>query len=682
MRVMVITSCTGTKAQASPEGLTWEDFSRGEEHIARREADLTDLLTPAADLYTGEQHKRLMRGVRAATEAGIALDLRILSAGYGLVPTTRRLAPYECTYQGLRLADVRQRAGVRGVPESVRQALAEPSDLALILLGDTYLEACALDEHIFLGGATIALCGREAARRLPALDHLRPIALTTADARRFSCGLVGLKGELGARLLTLLARDEAVLARLTDPRVDLLSLIDWSVERRAAPPRPVAQPNPAVEATIALPATWWDKPHRVRLRYFIPDWEDMVDPDYDFATDMHSGGRGDWSNQVYAHQLYPEPNYDGLLVSRVVAESSPIKRERLERLGVHRLLRVPGEFPVMGDCGAFGYITAETPPYTTDDILDYYTRLGFTLGVSLDHIIVTASEAQKQYRYQLTIHNAEAFLREHRARTLPWEPVGAVQGWDPTSYAEAARQYVAMGYRYIGLGGLVRSSDREIFAILDAVHHVVPPSVQIHLFGIARVEHIATFASYGVRSLDSASMLRKAWLGTDRNYLTPQGWYSAIRVPQAEGSFRAKDVVKDGRRTLDELRRLEAACLEGLRRHAQSNGAPPDSLLDLLEEYDGLVAPQARAGMRALLRRTLDDRPWERCGCAICARWGIEVVIFRGNNRNRRRGFHNTHVFYALLQRVLAGEVIPAKRPVQQLPLFREAAGAVAGLSA
>jgi hypothetical protein len=33
-------------------------------------------------------------------------------------------------------------------------------------------------------------------------------------------------------------------------------------------------------------------------------------------------------------------------------------------------------------------------------------------------------------------------------------------------------------------------------------------------------------------------------------------------------------------------------------------------------------------------------------------------VIFRGNNRNRRRGFHNTYVFYRLMQRALAGEEV------------------------
>ena len=46
------------------------------------------------------------------------------------------------------------------------------------------------------------------------------------------------------------------------------------------------------------------------------------------------------------------------------------------------------------------------------------------------------------------------------------------------------------------------------------------------------------------------------------------------------------------------------------------------------------------------------------CACDICRRDGIQVVIFRGNNRNRRRGFHNTYVFYRLLQQALAGQPV------------------------
>ncbi|WP_236642387.1 DUF6884 domain-containing protein [Salinigranum halophilum] len=58
---------------------------------------------------------------------------------------------------------------------------------------------------------------------------------------------------------------------------------------------------------------------------------------------------------------------------------------------------------------------------------------------------------------------------------------------------------------------------------------------------------------------------------------------------------------------------------------------------DLLEEY----------------YETLAARPWEKCDCRICGDTedptqghGIEVCIFRGNDRNRRRGFHNTKRFY------------------------------------
>ena len=80
-------------------------------------------------------------------------------------------------------------------------------------------------------------------------------------------------------------------------------------------------------------------------------------------------------------------------------------------------------------------------------------------------------------------------------------------------------------------------------------------------------------------------------------------------------------------------------------------------MLDPLTEYDTLLAGE-RNGTRERIRRTLEDRPWEMCGCAICSRWGVEVAIFRGNNRNRRRGFHNTHVFYRLIGRILEGERI------------------------
>lgn len=41
-----------------------------------------------------------------------------------------------------------------------------------------------------------------------------------------------------------------------------------------------------------------------------------------------------------------------------------------------------------------------------------------------------------------------------------------------------------------------------------------------------------------------------------------------------------------------------------------------------------------------------------KCGCEICKKIGVEVMIFRGANRNKRRGFHSTKMFYEKLKEI------------------------------
>ena len=325
------------------------------------------------------------------------------------------------------------------------------------------------------------------------------------------------------------------------------------------------------------------------------------------------------------------------------------------------MLRVPRDFPVMGDCGAFDYIMEEKPPYSTADVLDYYTRLDFDLGVSVDHLIVTATEDQKKFRYDLTIHNAEDFLKEHRKAGLKWEPIGAVQGWDPDSYAKAAAQYVKMGYRYIGIGGLVRSSTNEILEMLKKVSALVGDKAEIHLFGLARLNAVKQMASFGVRSVDSASPLRQAWFGAKDNYWSLKGeHYRAIRIPEAGKSFRAKRMVSEGRAESTFVVQTEKKCLEMLRLY-DAGKESLRNVLSIISEYDHLITPE-RPLFLDQYRHTLEAKPWKDCPCDICKKDGIEVVIFRGNNRNRRRGFHNVYVFYRLMQGILNGTIKPPAR--------------------
>lgn len=678
LKVNIITSCTGEKLH-SPDGqLTQQDFQtiNNKEIFKSKEEVLNEFRTTAEEIYTGQQHVRLMRGVEGFREkfGAETVKLWILSAGYGLIESSRQVVPYECTFQGMKADEIKQWSNHLNIPNEAREVLAEKADLTIVLLGDSYLKALQLDDSFVFGAPTVFLASNGSQKLVKGQGKAKIIPFSNKEAKRYSCGLVALKGEITARILKKLAETDGAFIDSLFESEDGLALFDEAGDQiPAKQSRSAPQANPDVDKVISIPKEWWKKPHRSKLRYFIPEWDDLVDPDYDFENDTHSGGSGDWSNETYAHQMYPEPNYDGILISKVVAEKSAKKKERINRMGVHRFLRVPDNFPIMGDCGAFGYIMDEVPPYTTGEILEYYTRLGFNYGVSLDHLIVKATEEQKQFRYDLTINNAEEFLVEHRKLGLDWEPIGAVQGWDPQSYANAARKYVAMGYKYIALGGLVRSSTKEVLRMLEEVHKVVPSDVAIHLFGLARTSAINEFARLGVKSVDSASYLRQAWMRGAQGYLLNEGAFASLRIPEGGKSFRAKRMLDHPELTEETLDRLERNALDTVRALAKNN-CSVDTCLNALLEYDQYITSE-RVDMSDLYRRTLTERPWEKCDCEICKKDGVEVIIFRGNNRNRRRGFHNTYVFYRIVQQLLNGEDVPESWREKQitlpeLPLF------------
>ena len=68
------------------------------------------------------------------------------------------------------------------------------------------------------------------------------------------------------------------------------------------------------------------------------------------------------------------------------------------------------------------------------------------------------------------------------------------------------------------------------------------------------------------------------------------------------------------------------------------------------ENYDRVYSANK---LRPLYLQVLTDQPWKRCPCSVCKGIGVEVIIFRGNNRNRRRGFHNTYVFYNQVKEIV-----------------------------
>src|SRR5215208_968518 len=119
------------------------------------------------------------------------------------------------------------------------------------------------------------------------------------------------------------------------------------------------------------------------MRFFFPDSQDLVDPSFDFRSEKRATTRERHRDDMYAHEVFSQPAYDGLLVSKGIVDGfgassgkyTLAQRHRLLRVGVREFFRlddIPGPMPVIGDCGAFTYVREKTPPYTVDEVIDFY----------------------------------------------------------------------------------------------------------------------------------------------------------------------------------------------------------------------------------------------------------------------------------------------------------------------
>ena len=211
-----------------------------------------------------------------------------------------------------------------------------------------------------------------------------------------------------------------------------------------------------------------------------------------------------------------------------------------------------------------------------------------------------------------------------------------------------------MGYRFIALGGMVSLKTGEILECLRSVNEVRGNGVGIHLFGVTRLEIVNDLLTdFGIVSFDSTSPLRQAFKDDTNNYHTSDQNYSALRVPQVDGSPKLHKLIRSGAVDYEYAVKLESECLRLLNLYDDGRASVSDAL-GALTRYQELYEPgKDRTEAYSL---TLEHKPWKNCECEVCQSIGINVVIFRGAERNRRRGFHNLWV----LNRKLA--VVPDER--------------------
>jgi Queuine tRNA-ribosyltransferase len=408
------------------------------------------------------------------------------------------------------------------------------------------------------------------------------------------------------------------------------------------------------------------------MRFFFPDSQDQINPDFDFATEEHPALRVRQRDDRYIHEVLHAQTIDGVLVSKAIvdgwagtgAKYTLAQRHRLYRVGIRRFFRLdaaPGKnLLTMGDCGAFSYIDEEVPPYRPDEVIDFYEECGFDIGIAIDHVIfgydpvhdssLPAANHDWETRQQLTLSLADEFLSRCHSRNVRFTPMGVAQGWSPSSYASAVRELQKIGYNRIALGGMVPLKTPEILACLKEISLTLEPDTQLHLLGITRCSNIGTFASLGVTSFDSTSAFRQAFKDDHDNYYAPERNYTAIRVPQVGGNASLKKRIQAGHIEQNRALRLEQECLRALHGYDLGEVRLQD-VLDVLRTYGQLFG--SSKDYTAAYSEILQDTPWKECKCGICESAGINVVMFRGSERNKRRGFHNVYAFRQRLDREL-----------------------------
>jgi hypothetical protein len=422
------------------------------------------------------------------------------------------------------------------------------------------------------------------------------------------------------------------------------------------------------------------------MKFIFADSLDYVDPAFDFIADRSPAERQPYWDDAYPHEILGYAPYDGVLVSRgivgdhrVAGKYTASQARRLQLVGVRKFLRLDkpqfAHLDIFGDCGAFSYANEERPPYTPEEMVEFYDECGFTHGCSVDHIIfdfdlssvgMSGGSSDARQRFEITLTNAENFRRETMAIDAAFTPLGVVQGWSPDSMAESARRLVAMGYSYLAIGGMAVLKSPEIKICLQAIREAIPASIRLHILGFAKAEDIGSFHGYDIASFDTTSPLLRAFKDAKHNYFLPGSglglrYFTAIRVPQAIENPKLQRAVKMGLFRAEDLVRMETAALGALRAFDRGESSIEETLHNVLvynaplvegKNYADSKHSPRLAQLSARYRETLTERPWKQCGCAICKAASIEVIIFRGSNRNKRRGIHNLAVYKDHIERL------------------------------
>ena len=201
-KILIITSCTKNKTPTlAPRKLLSAELWEGDDERTLRDfGELEQYRVRAGELYRGRQHQQVMEAVAQLRQVfgPEVVDLKIISAGFGLVDETEKLPPYDATFNNLPASQITKIARNLGIPQKANQFMANHQyyDCAFFLLGESYLQTLELPFAQLPNFPCLFLTGPSSHKKVPRRQPYRFVRVGQDDAISFSYNLVGLKGYL------------------------------------------------------------------------------------------------------------------------------------------------------------------------------------------------------------------------------------------------------------------------------------------------------------------------------------------------------------------------------------------------------------------------------------------------------------------------------------------------------
>jgi hypothetical protein len=417
-----------------------------------------------------------------------------------------------------------------------------------------------------------------------------------------------------------------------------------------------------------------------KINYYIASCDEMygIDTQYDYKDDIFSKPlKDDRINTSVYEMVNTEECFDGLLSSRSLTS---YRREFKFKAGGgmgHYFNMKPSVYH-MGDCGAPTYFTEDIPNLTIERLLEFYENMNLDFGITLDHIVDMLDLTNKEtpsdvhvFRRKWSCDNAIKMLELVKKKKSNVYLIGSVQGWSPESYRDSLIQLGEAGFKYCAIGGLTLAG-----ICTDVTHqllHYLKPDIdrfgmKVHLLGFGRVSLLGSLKKLNViTSFDNSTpLLNAANSPTSSYFFHEKGHfkkYTSLYIPMLSrgGPTIHKKLAKHNDNPVDLADDLDERSEKLVYKlHEFDNDIDNNDLLNELisdiRDYELHYRSLIKGEYSDLkmymeeVKLLLESRIWKKCDCEMCRDYGINVIMFRAQIRNKLRGIHNLKHYYNWIQ--------------------------------